>query len=430
MNTLNGMIGNALDILGVSRRNVERWLRADGNINQKYRALSAWSSGVITNKTKRQDALSQIHQLLGPPEPPKQSKPIEVRQCKYRGRESGYAQCVEGCQGVQLKVFKCEVHGECTIAKKGKGVPAVCGMSGERCTDFFLKVDPVQQPAQQQQAVATLPTVVIPAPIVPVPTPAPRIEAPTLTWAVGVTTVPVRIETHLPKTLATLDNAGFVKPWLFIDGTADYSHFNNSVAGMTYRSTPARVHGNWFLGLHELWVRYPLADRYAMFQDDVTLLKNVRQFVEATKYPDRGYLNLYTMINERYYAQQKNPNVKGWVQSTQRGKGALALVFDRLAVETLLTSRHMVMRPVPSDKSDLECLRGGFWYRGQKTVDGGIVESLSAKAGIREYVHLPTLCQHTGLKSSIHEVGREGLRHPLAVEFAGEGFDAMQLIGA
>ena len=320
--------------------------------------------------------------------------------CIHLGKETGKLVRCATCAGTKLKVFECAVFGTCTIGKRGVGAGGCCNGCYKR------------QPAEQSAVNGTL-------------TPAPAVAQGPLSWVCAVTTVPSRRQTHLPKTLAAIENAGFPAPWLFVDGAPlqseaqDY-HSGLRIAGATFRSTPARVHGNWFLALHELWIRYPMVDRYCMFQDDVIMCRNVRQLLEASTLTS-GYFNLYTSPNERYFAGLKH-HTKGWVQSTQRGKGALALVFDRTAVETLLTSRHMVMRPVPTEHKDVIAQKQGDWYRGQCVVDGGIVESLSTKAGIKEYIHLPTLAQHIGAVSSF-----SNLRHPIAEDFPGEDVDAMSL---
>ena len=60
--------------------------------------------------------------------------------------------------------------------------------------------------------------------------------------------------------------------------------------------------------------------------------------------------------------------------------------------------------------------------RGHKAIDGGIVDALSP-LGFVEYVHNPSLVQHTGLVSSM-----SNKRHPTAETFPGENFDFMDLV--
>lgn len=59
--------------------------------------------------------------------------------------------------------------------------------------------------------------------------------------------------------------------------------------------------------------------------------------------------------------------------------------------------------------------------RGWRAVDGGIVTGMN-KVGYREYVHYPSLVQHTGLISSMRN-----RQQPTAPSFPGEDFDAMTL---
>jgi hypothetical protein len=106
----------------------------------------------------------------------------------------------------------------------------------------------------------------------------------------------------------------------------------------------------------------------------------------------------------------------GWFPSpTQQGLGAVALVFDRETVWDLLSERdHIVTRPAhPTDRA---------W----RNIDGGIVDALNRKRGGRkEFVHAPSLIQHTGVKSTMRSQ-----RHPAASSFPGENFDAMDFLKA
>lgn len=92
---------------------------------------------------------------------------------------------------------------------------------------------------------------------------------------------------------------------------------------------------------------------------------------------------------------------------------ACALVFDREATVRLLSSRYLVERH--------QCP-----IRGHQAIDGGIAEAMDA-AGVREYVHSPSLVQHTGHESSRPE--QKGKRaYPLAESFRGEEFDLRELL--
>jgi hypothetical protein len=225
-------------------------------------------------------------------------------------------------------------------------------------------------------------------------------------WAYGITTVDKRKDDLLPRTIESLRVAGFDKPILFIDGCKDSKWYKDTFdLEVTARSTAARTFGNWVSALWELYAKTPDADRYAIFQDDFVTYKNLRAYLEQCPYPDKGYLNLYTFPQNEKLAP---PNHEGWYLSNQLGKGAVALVFTRDAIVTLLQHPHMVNRP--------QCAK-----RGWKAIDGGIVEAFR-KSGWKEYVHTPSLVQHTGLLSSMGN-----RQHSLADSFRGEDFDALDI---
>lgn len=234
-----------------------------------------------------------------------------------------------------------------------------------------------------------------------------------MNWAYAVTTCEARLKTLLPKTLASLADAGFPTPHLFIDG-ADRAALPPDLRSLpaTCRTPAARTFGNWVLGLAELYIKTPAADRYAVFQDDFVTYRNLRSYLSRCPFPPKGYWNLYTFPSNQGLAPRDaaraNAGVGGWYPSNQLGRGAVALVFDREGVKTLLGSRHMIDRPESVT-------------RGHRAVDGGIVESMR-KAGWTEYVHDPSLVQHTGAVSSM------GNRpHLLATSFRGEGYDATEM---
>jgi hypothetical protein len=250
-----------------------------------------------------------------------------------------------------------------------------------------------------------------------------------LKWAYGVTTVPERRSTLLPRTLASLRRGGFENPRLFVDGDNDAESWEQEFGlRVTTHFPSVRTFGNWMLALWELYIREPKADRYAIFQDDLVTYVNLRQYLEAStakpqvaevQPPQGRQRNRFAHKSQRNAAQvywnlysfpsnEKLATGPGWHMSNQRGLGALALVFPRAAVIALLSSEHMADRPQSAN-------------RGYRNVDGGIVTAL-AKAQYSEVVHSPTLVMHTGIQSSMGSKF-----HELATTFRGEHFDAMEL---
>lgn len=220
-----------------------------------------------------------------------------------------------------------------------------------------------------------------------------------------MTTVPQRRNDLLPRTLASLRGAGFDKPRLFIDGVKDVRDYEELGLPCTTRHPNVSIAGNWILALWELYIRNPEATRYAVFEDDFVTYKNLRQYLEACEYPKQGYWNLYTFPVNQALAPA---DTIGWYLSNQRGKGAVALVFSREAITTLLGCRHVLDGPQSA--------------RSFNRTDGVIVNSF-AGVGWKEYVHSPSLVQHTGEVSTI---GKR--KHPLAESFQGEDLDATELL--
>lgn len=259
----------------------------------------------------------------------------------------------------------------------------------------------------------------------------------TFKWSVGVTTVPQRRDTILPQTLASLRVAGFDHPRLFVDGWDGHDNrYLPFVLEVTARYPKIGAWGNWFLALHELWVRNPHADRFAIFQDDVIAVSNLRQYLELMPWPAAGavntrgsiktnrcYLNLYTFLtNEAVISEQPQGT---WHESSQvcggnnkflqTGRGALGLVFDREGVIALLSSIHATRKPLDANKPST-------------SIDGAVVNAMN-HAGFREMVHCPSLVRHTGLTSAIRtdQEGEETLcPYPPDLSFPGENTDALE----
>lgn len=228
-------------------------------------------------------------------------------------------------------------------------------------------------------------------------------------WAVGVTTVPSRREVLLPRTLTSIRQAGFPSPRLFVDGARDHQPWLDLSPDVTNRHPAVRTHGNWVLALLELYVRDPKADLFLTCQDDMVMVKDLRQYLEANPLPAKAYGNLFTYPDNQAVVDDKMNGVKGWFRSNQLGKGAVCLLLPRDAVLALISSRHMAERPMDD-------------VRGSKGVDGGIVTAL-AKAGIEEHCHNPSLVQHTG---DVSTMGNKV--HGPAPSFPGEGVSITELM--
>lgn len=213
-------------------------------------------------------------------------------------------------------------------------------------------------------------------------------------WAMGITTVPQRGEGGLyTRTLWNLTDSGFGSVDTFIDDNPGVNQFYNYVRGL------------WWL-----YCSNPNVDRYIMFEDDIVLCKNVREYLEHTNVElTRGYWNLYC-APENYDTLNYRGSMPGsWYRSDQRGRGALALMFSNEGLRTLLSSKILVNHPRDA-------------HNGRFCVDRIICEAMN-KEGWKELVHNPSLVQHVGEHSTIKD--KPFLQSP---NFPGEDFDAMTLL--
>ena len=234
-------------------------------------------------------------------------------------------------------------------------------------------------------------------------------------WSYGLITTSSR---DVIKPIEQLRKAGFDKPHVFVDSVVPHSgRYYQLGLDVTIRFPPAKVTGNTICALNELFYRNPWAERYALFQDDILCCKNIRHYLEALDWPeDRAYLNLYTFPCN--YDLKPTEDHTGLYKSDQMGRGALGLVFNRLSLSLLLTSDHLLFhRACRGTKNP----SSGTRYIGHKCVDGAISGAMKA-CGAKEYVHSPSLLQHTGKISS-----SENYPQPDAPDFPGEDFDCMRL---
>jgi len=224
-------------------------------------------------------------------------------------------------------------------------------------------------------------------------------------WAIGVTAVRERVANLLPLTLRSLEAAGFASPRVFLDGFGGYLCEDPWGGGLTGRVPAVGAFGNWILAAWELWIREPAADRYAIFQDDVLVVRGLREYLEARKPEGKWYLNLYTTRENGALAGGK----RGWFLSNQLGKGALGLVFERDGLGALLGSAGIVAKP--------HAVR-----LPKKNIDGAVVNAMK-RAKYREWCHYPSLAEHIGEESVLRNAGRR-----YAPSFPGEKFDARGLL--
>jgi hypothetical protein len=233
-------------------------------------------------------------------------------------------------------------------------------------------------------------------------------------WAVGLTTVPSRVERTLRRSIDSLWEAGWKDPRVFLDGTSPFLPPWLTTKPMTVRSPGMNGFANWVMGLEELVFRFPDYDRYLMVQDDVLYCKGLREYLEQTPWIPGTYLNLILYPDNDI--GKPHPGYVGWYPCNRNGQGAQALVFDVAAVETLLTHPVFYRR-----RLDRNLDNRGREMR-TRNIDGGVSKAFE-KMGYREYVHSPSLVDHIVEEPSV--IGN--LTQPKISAFPGEDFDCRTL---
>jgi len=234
------------------------------------------------------------------------------------------------------------------------------------------------------------------------------------TWEYAVTTVGSRMVTTLPTTLRSLAAGGFTEPDLYVDGILSSEDIDASLllpVNRVHERHNVGTFSHWHLTLLDMYSRNPWAEFYAIFQDDLICVKNLKEYLQNCQYPEKCYLNLFSFMENEVTIAGRT----GWVEAyrsakgNQLGRGAVGLVFKHDVCEALLSQPHMITRRTDA-------------LRRHHSLDGAIVQAMNG-SGFSEYVHAPSLLQHTGEQSSMGN-----RKHPLAKTFPGEDFDALTLL--
>lgn len=368
---------------------------------------------------------------------------IERTTCRYLGDANGELIDCPTCPGVskdgkvktRVKTFSCNIYGICTLVKP-VGVTKCCATCiSYRPADTNTPTDTPTDLSERKYTDegiynSTLKTI-------GEPKPNPQVSMPQLpssmlghvtgisqdtgrvTWAYGVTTISSRFYTTLPRTLEHLVKGGFSTPTLYADDcTLEQAQqlenrYNLPVTPRRrhHHEQPGIAWSNYLLALWDLCIRNRNATRIVLFQDDISCPYNLKSYLSSQPYPEKGYWNLYTSTDANEEIAQRQPS-NGWFRSNQLGKGALALVFDRPAVEALL-GHILTSQRARSAKLN--------WT---KNIDGWVMEILVNQQGYTEYCHKPGLVQHCGV--GISTVGSPQLVAPKC--YIGDEADCMDLL--
>lgn len=240
-------------------------------------------------------------------------------------------------------------------------------------------------------------------------------------WAYGITTVSNRFTTLLPKTIANLKRGGFPNPVLYADNCSlsqalELERCTNLRVVPRQRYSDEREGVSWanyLLALYDLMIRNRNANRFILFQDDISCVTNLNQYLSSLPLGDNIYWNLYTGNVNENIAKIIKPSNGQWFKSDQLGRGALALVFTKDAVEDLLANKVTVLRTRSAKRN---------WH---KNIDGWICEVLiNQLKKYTEYCHYPSLVQHMGFD----QTSLSHMSYTPTKMYPGDGFDALELL--
>jgi hypothetical protein len=225
------------------------------------------------------------------------------------------------------------------------------------------------------------------------------------TWAIGMTIAPRKPPYH-NKTLKSAKIAGFDNIHLYMDGEVGVDEEFKDCP-VTLRDPPLGPWKNWITTLEELYQTHPDRDAYAIFQDDVSFCKNVREFAEKTLWAnDERNMGVASFYSPSHYER----TIPGWYKRDIgiNLRPALTFVFTPESLESVL--RYFKKNPW-SRKANIDNAIGQ-WGRHTKRFP---------------YFFSPSLCQHIGHKSIISPWKKiRGKRK--SKKFVGEDFDAMEFL--
>lgn len=208
-------------------------------------------------------------------------------------------------------------------------------------------------------------------------------------WCVGITTAPRRVSS-LDASLEAIVNAGWTRPRIFVDGDVRIPHQWSDLP-VSCRTPKVGAWPSYYLALTEMFMRDPSADAYALFQDDIELLRrtDLRAYLERVLWPGEnpGILSLY--CSSEY--TRKDP---GWHRFPENWIwGATAFVFSPDAVRGILSSAAVL---------DHRLEGAGDGLKGIDVAVGQWAE----KTNTPIWFPTPSLVQHTGQVSTLWETAR------------------------
>jgi hypothetical protein len=228
-------------------------------------------------------------------------------------------------------------------------------------------------------------------------------------WVAVVTTAP-RQEPTLVKTLISLDSCGW-KPVIFAEPLSPITDWTKNNFEVYHNTTRLGVWFNWLKSAEYALKQKP--DLIAMFQDDVEVHPESKDFIENLQWPkDAGYISLYT---PKHYQLTKSGICKHGMFSVKTGAmwGATALIFKpdvlKATIEHRKAKEWCGIKPRTNPEGYKERRRAQPWtIQNSDYIIGLIVQNYLRK---KLYYFSPSLCSHIAEHSAIGHGGNKGRRN-------------------
>lgn len=231
-------------------------------------------------------------------------------------------------------------------------------------------------------------------------------------WAVGLITAPRKGEPTVQRTLESLKKAGWDDVVVFAEPGAPVEH--NKVVRRPDRYGDFT---NWFTGLVELIISHPRHKYIMMLEDDVVLVRNLRQYLDL-RLPKLTPFASASVFCPSYFTRYTDDL---W---ERKYEGEFTL-----GTQTVCMTREMALEFI-SDRDVVRHRSSGVVYftnPSENTAKDIVIGVWAQKRNLPVCYHNPSLAQHIGDNSTLRSYYWKAAQLS-AQDFVGEDFDALDLL--
>lgn len=227
-------------------------------------------------------------------------------------------------------------------------------------------------------------------------------------FAIGVTTAP-RKEPTLRQSVKSIVKAGFT-PTVYAEPGTDLTGVDVPIVR---RDELHGCWGNWKQTLEDLLQSQPDAQAIGIFQDDIVMMKGVRDYLEHDLWPsdNTGVVSLYSPAYRVYESADRS----GLARITDKYLvGACAMIFPRQVAEQITKLRGF--------RNWRGAARGTQKDPAKKKAIDTFIGHAIVGMGKHIYYYTPSMCSHIAKHSSVGHGGNSGKRNSRL--FPGEDINA------